>query len=301
MNIWTELSQRGLLYQVTDAKLEALLTQEAFAVYCGFDPTADSLHVGNLVPLLGLARFQRAGHKPIALAGGATGLIGDPSGKKYERQLNTREQVAANLACIRKQLEKFLDFTPGRYSAKLVDNAEWLDGFNLLDFLRDIGKHFTINEMLSRESVSSRLDTGISYTEFSYQLLQAYDFYYLAKNYGCKLQVGGSDQWGNIVAGIELTRKLLQTQVYGLTFPLITKADGSKFGKTAEGTTCWLDPARTSPYKFYQFFIQTDDRDVVKFLNYFTFLPQEEIVALAESLRLQPETRGTTSSCSAYD
>lgn len=291
MDIWAELQWRGLLYQATDENLKRLLKDESFTLYCGFDPTGDSLHVGSLVPLLALARFQRAGHAPIALAGGATGLIGDPSGKKEERQLCTREQVAANVEGIRKQLEKFLDFNAGSLSARLVDNAEWLDGYNLLNFLRDIGKHFTINDMLSKDSVRNRLETGISYTEFSYQLLQAYDFYHLATRYGCRLQTGGSDQWGNIVAGIDLTRRMAQRQVYGLTFPLITKADGSKFGKTAEGTSCWLDPKRTSPYKFYQFFIQTEDRDVIKFLRYFTFLSKEEIGELEAALEASPEKR----------
>lgn len=290
-DIWADLEWRGLLYQATDESLGRLLNEETFTLYCGFDPTGDSLHVGSLVPLLALARFQRAGHVPIALAGGATGLIGDPSGKKQERQLKTREEIAANVEGIRKQLERFLDFNAGSLSAKLVDNAEWLDGYNLLNFLRDIGKHFTINDMLSKESVRNRIETGISYTEFSYQLLQAYDFYYLSTHYGCRLQTGGSDQWGNIVAGIELTRRMAQRQVYGLTFPLITKADGSKFGKTAEGTSCWLDPKRTSPYKFYQFFIQTEDRDVIKFLRYFTFLSREEIGQLEVALKSVPEKR----------
>ncbi len=290
-DIWEELQWRGLLYQATDEDLKRLLKEESFTLYCGFDPTGDSLHVGSLVPLLALARFQRAGHAPIALAGGATGLIGDPSGKKEERQLCTREQVAANVEGIRKQLEKFLDFNSGSLSARLVDNAEWLDGYNLLNFLRDVGKHFTVNDMLSKDSVRNRLETGISYTEFSYQLLQAYDFYHLATHYGCRLQTGGSDQWGNIVAGIDLIRRMAQRQAYGLTFPLITKADGSKFGKTAEGTSCWLDPKRTSPYKFYQFFIQTEDRDVIKFLRYFTFLSKEEIGELESTLEAAPEKR----------
>lgn len=290
-DIWADLEWRGLLYQATDKELSRLLKEETFTLYCGFDPTGDSLHVGSLVPLLALARFQRAGHIPIALAGGATGLIGDPSGKTQERQLNTREQVAANVESIRKQLEKFLDFSAGRFSAKLVDNAEWLDRYNLIDFLRDVGKHFTINDMLSKESVRNRMEAGISYTEFSYQLLQAYDFYHLATHYDCRLQTGGSDQWGNIVAGIELIRRTARRQVYGLTFPLITKADGSKFGKTAEGTSCWLDPKRTSPYKFYQFFIQTEDRDVLKLLRYFTFLSKEEIGEMEAAVESAPEKR----------
>lgn len=290
-DVWKELNWRGLIYQSTERELGEKMNKEQFTCYCGFDPTGDSLHVGNLVPLLGLARMQRAGHRPIAVAGGATGLVGDPSGKSDERNLLSREILAANVASIRKQLEHFLDFTPGDYSAKLVDNAEWLDGFNLLDFLRDVGKHFTINEMMSKDSVRNRMEQGISYTEFSYMLLQGYDFLHLFRQYNCSLQIGGSDQWGNILAGMELVRRVEHKSAYGLTFPLITNADGQKFGKTASGTRCWLDPNRTSPYKFYQFFIQVDDRDVVKFLRYFTFLTEEEINDLATKLAEHPEKR----------
>ncbi len=290
-DIWDELSWRELIYQSTERELGEMMKKESFTCYCGFDPTSDSLHVGNLVPLLGLARMQRAGHRPIALAGGATGLVGDPSGKSDERNLLSRETLAANVSGIRKQLEHFLDFNAGEYSAVLVDNASWLDGFNLLEFLRDIGKHFTINEMMSKDSVRNRMEQGISYTEFSYMLLQGYDFLHLFRTYGCSLQIGGSDQWGNILAGMELIRRIEHKNSYGLTFPLITNSDGQKFGKTAGGTKCWLDPTRTSPYKFYQFFIQVDDRDVIRFLRYFTFLTAEEINELAVKLQNEPEKR----------
>ncbi|KAF0248226.1 MAG: tyrosyl-tRNA synthetase [bacterium] len=290
-DVWQELTWRELIYQSTERELGAMMNKEQFSCYCGFDPTSDSLHVGNLVPLLGLARMQRAGHRPIALAGGATGLVGDPSGKSDERSLLSRDALAANVAAIRNQLEHFLDFSAGDSSALLVDNASWLDGFNLLDFLRDIGKHFTINEMMSKDSVKNRMEQGISYTEFSYMLLQGYDFLHLFKTYGCRLQIGGSDQWGNILAGMELIRRIEHQNAYGLTFPLITNSDGQKFGKTASGTKCWLDPNKTSPYKFYQFFIQVDDRDVVRFLRYFTFLSKEEITELATKLQTAPEKR----------
>lgn len=291
VDIWEELSWRGLIYQSTERELGELLRKQTFTLYCGFDPTSETLHAGNLVPLISLARFQRAGHRPIAVAGGATGLIGDPSGKAEERQLLTREQIAHNVAGIRAQLEHFVDFNAGKISAIMADNASWLDGFNLLNFLRDIGKHFSINEMLSKESVKGRMEHGISYTEFSYQLLQAYDFLHLNKEHDCQLQIGGSDQWGNILAGIELIRRIRQQPAYGLTFPLITRADGQKFGKSVAGTRCWLDPNRTSPYRFYQFFIQTDDRDVIKYLKYFTFLSRAEIEELEERLKNEPEKR----------
>jgi tyrosyl-tRNA synthetase len=290
-DIWTDLQQRGLLYQSTSADLAQLLTTNSLTCYCGFDPTGNSLHVGHLLPLLTLARFQRAGHRPIAVAGGATGMIGDPSGRSSERNLLTRDEIAANIASIQPQLAKLLDFDCGTLSAIIVNNDHWLSNFNLLEFLRDVGKHFTINDMLSKDSVQLRLANGISYTEFSYMLLQAYDFYHLHQNYHCQLQIGGSDQWGNIVAGIELIRRTKQQPAYGLTLPLIKRADGQKFGKTATGTQCWLDPQRTSPYRFYQFFIQAEDRDVINFLHYFTFLPLAEIAALAESCAQAPEKR----------
>ncbi len=264
-----------------------------FTLYCGFDPTADSLHVGNLVPLLGLRRFQLFGHRPIALAGGATGLIGDPSGKNAERQLPTRELLTHNIARVKAQLSRLLDFETTVNPARLVDNADWTAEVTLLDFLRDIGKHFSVNMMVAKESVRARMEdreTGISYTEFSYMLLQAYDFMVLCRDYNCELQIGGSDQWGNITAGIDLCRKKLGQPVYGLTLPLITNADGSKFGKTVAGAI-WLDPAKTSVYKFYQFWIRTDDRDVIRYLKFFTFLSQEEIADLEAKLAADPGAR----------
>ncbi len=264
-----------------------------FTLYCGFDPTADSLHVGNLVPLLALRRFQLLGHRPIALAGGATGLIGDPSGKSAERQLVTKELLAENIAKVKEQLRRLLDFEVKTNPARLVDNASWTKDVTLLDFLRDVGKHFSVNMMVAKESVRARMEdreSGISYTEFSYMLLQAFDFYILCRDYQCELQIGGSDQWGNITAGIDLCRKKLGQQVYGLTLPLITNADGSKFGKTVAGAV-WLDPARTSAYRFYQFWIRTDDRDVVRYLKYFTFLSREEIEALERKHAENPGAR----------
>ena len=293
MSIIDELKWRGLVADCTDAaELEKKITAP-ITVYCGFDPTADSLHVGNLVPLLALRRFQLLGHHPIALAGGATGCIGDPSGKSAERQLLTKEILDGNIAKVRAQLAKLLDFESKQNPARLVDNASWTAGITFLDFLRDIGKHFTVNQMVAKESVRARMEdreVGISYTEFSYMLLQAFDFYHLAKEAGCELQIGGSDQWGNITAGIELTRKKISKQVYGLTLPLITNADGSKFGKSVSGAI-WLDPKKTSVYKFYQFWINTDDRDVVRYLKYFTFLSQAEIEALEKAHTENPGGR----------
>ena len=251
-------------------------------LYCGFDPTADSLHVGNLVPLLALRRFQLAGHYPVAVAGGATGSIGDPSGKTQERQLLSKEVLDSNIASVKEQLRRWLDFDSKINPARLVDNASWTASISYLDFLRDIGKHFSVNQMIQKESVRARMEdreTGISYTEFSYMLLQAFDFYVLARDHDCELQIGGSDQWGNITAGIDLCRKKLGKPVYGLTLPLITNADGTKFGKTEAGAV-WLDPRKTSVYRFHQFWINTDDRDVIRYLKYFTFLPREEIERL---------------------
>jgi tyrosyl-tRNA synthetase len=262
-------------------------------LYAGFDPTADSLHVGNLVPLLALRRFQVAGHNPIALAGGATGLVGDPSGKSAERQLLTRELLDYNIRSVKEQLRKLLDFEAVQNPARLLDNADWTAPMSFLDFLREVGKHFSVNMMMAKESVRARMEdreTGISYTEFSYMLLQAFDFYELRKNYDCELQIGGSDQWGNITAGIDLCRKKLGAQVYGLTLPLITNADGSKFGKSVAGAI-WLDPAKTSVYRFYQFWIRVDDRDVVRMLKYFTFLGQDEIAELERQHTEKPEAR----------
>ena len=294
MSILDELAWRGLINDCTDtAALTKRLGEGPIALYCGFDPTADSLHVGNLVPLIALRRFQNDGHIPIALAGGATGAIGDPSGKSAERNLLTRETLQQNIAAVKEQLAKLLDFETTANPAQLLDNADWTAGVSYLDFLRDVGKHFTVNSMVAKESVRARMqdrEVGISYTEFSYMLLQAFDFYHLKETHDCELQIGGSDQWGNITAGIELSRRKLNTTVYGLTLPLITNADGTKFGKTEAGAL-WLDPARTSVYKFYQFWIRTDDRDVVRYLKYFTFLPQERITELEASHTENPSGR----------
>src|SRR5205814_1160491 len=262
-------------------------------LYCGFDPTAESLHVGNLVPLLGLRRFQLAGHHPIAVAGGATGSIGDPSGKTAERQLLTKEAIAANIARVKEQLQRLLDFETKTNPARLVDNASWTAQVSYLDFLRDVGKHFSVNQMVAKESVRARMEdreVGISYTEFSYMLLQAFDFCVLCRDYNCELQIGGSDQWGNITAGIDLCRKKLAKSVYGLTAPLITNADGTKFGKTESGAV-WLDVKKTSVYKFYQFWIRTDDRDVIRYLKFFTFFSQDEIAALEKQHQENPGAR----------
>jgi tyrosyl-tRNA synthetase len=294
MNLLPDLQWRGLIQDCTDAEaLGKRLAEGPITLYCGFDPTADSLHVGHLMGQLMLRRFQLAGHQPLPLAGGATGSIGDPSGKSSERNLLTREVLEHNVSCIKHQLSRILDFDCAPNPARLVDNATWTAGISYLDFLRDIGKHFTVNVMVAKESVRARMEdreAGISYTEFSYMLLQAYDFYHLFKAHGCRLQIGGSDQWGNITAGIDLIRKKLGETAYGLTFPLITKADGTKFGKT-EGGAVWLDPARTSPYRFYQFFIQADDSMVVKYLKLLTLLPREEIEALEQRHLANPGAR----------
>ena len=283
MNILDELQWRGLLADCTDPlELAKRVSPGPITLYCGFDPTADSLHVGNLVPLLGLRRFQLMGHIPIPLAGGATGSIGDPSGKTQERQLLTKEILANNIARVKEQLCRLLDFETPTNPARLLDNASWTAPVSFLDFLRDIGKHFSVNQMVAKESVRARMEdreVGISYTEFSYMLLQAFDFCVLCRDHNCELQIGGSDQWGNITAGIDLTRKKLGRTVFGLTLPLITNADGTKFGKTEAGAV-WLDTRRTSVYKFYQFWIRTDDRDVIRYLKFFTFMGQEEIAAL---------------------
>ena len=293
MSITDELKWRGLVADCTDAAELEKKIAAPITLYCGFDPTADSLHVGNLVPLLALRRFQILGHHPIAIAGGATGSIGDPSGKTAERQLLTQEILDHNIASVKVQLAKLLDFETKQNPARLTDNASWTKGISFLDFLRDIGKHFSVNQMVAKESVRARMEdreVGISYTEFSYMLLQAFDFMVLARDQNCDLQIGGSDQWGNITAGIELTRKKLGKQVFGLTLPLITNTDGSKFGKTAAGAI-WLDPKRTSVYKFYQFWINTDDRDVIRYLKYFTFLTQVEIEALEKAHADNPGAR----------
>ncbi|MBG6248299.1 MULTISPECIES: tyrosine--tRNA ligase [Symbiopectobacterium] len=284
-NLIQQLQERVLVAQVTDENaLAEQLAQGPIALYCGFDPTADSLHLGHLVPLLCLRRFQLAGHKPVALVGGATGLIGDPSFKVTERKLNTNETVGEWVEKIRDQVSPFLDFDCGDNSAVMTNNYDWFGGMNVLTFLRDIGKHFSVNQMINREAVKQRLnrdDVGISFTEFSYNLLQGYDFAALNEKYGVALQIGGSDQWGNITSGIDLTRRLHQNTVFGLTVPLITKSDGTKFGKT-EGGAVWLDAKKTSPYKFYQFWINTADADVYRFMKFFTFLSIEEITALEE-------------------
>jgi tyrosyl-tRNA synthetase len=298
LNIVEELRNRGLLAQTAgEEELESHLLAGGRTVYCGFDPTADSLHIGSLVPLLALKRFQLAGHKPVAVAGGATGMIGDPSFKSQERKLNSAEVTQAWTASIKKQLEQFIDFDCGDNSALVVNNLDWTENLDLITFLRDIGKHFSVNAMIQKESVKQRIERegeGISFTEFTYIILQSYDFAELNRMFNCTVQIGGSDQWGNITAGIDLTRRMNQQQVYGLTLPLVTKADGAKFGKTEEGTI-WLDPARTSCYAFYQFWINTADADVYKFLKYFTFLDVAEIDAIEEkdkSAQGRPEAQG---------
>ena len=282
MSIIQDLQSRGLIAQTTDAEaLDALLNEQKIALYCGFDPTADSLHIGHLLPVLALRRFQLAGHTPVALVGGATGMIGDPSFKAAERSLNTLETVQQWVQSIRGQLEPFLSFEGGN-AAIMANNYDWFGGMGCLDFLRDIGKHFSVNAMLAKESVKQRIerdDVGISFTEFAYALLQGYDFAELNKRHGVMLQIGGSDQWGNITWGIDATRRLNQQSVFGLTLPLVTKSDGTKFGKT-EGGAVWLNAKKTSPYQFYQFWLKVADADVYKFLKYFTFLSVEEIDAI---------------------
>ncbi|ULJ68428.1 tyrosine--tRNA ligase [Wielerella bovis] len=277
-----DLQARGLIAQTTDiTELSKLLDNEKITLYCGFDPTADSLHIGHLLPVLVLRRFQNAGHTPVALVGGATGMIGDPSFKAVERSLNTPETVAGWVESIRNQLKPFLKFD-GENPAIMANNADWFGNMNCLDFLRDIGKHFSVNQMLAKESVKQRIerdDVGISFTEFAYALLQGYDFAELNKRHNVQLQIGGSDQWGNITWGTETTRRLYQKSVHGLTLPLVTKADGTKFGKT-EGGAVWLNGAKTSPYQFYQFWLKVADADVYKFLKYFTFLTIEQIDAI---------------------
>jgi len=293
MNLLEDLQWRGLVADCTDiAGLGQRLATGPITLYCGFDPTGDSLHVGHLMGQLMLRRFQLAGHHPIALAGGATGMIGDPGGRSTERNLLGPEELAHNVECIKSQLAKFIDFDSKQNPARLVDNAEWTAPVSLLDFLRDIGKHFSVNMMVAKDSVRSRMEGegGISYTEFSYMLLQAYDFYHLRQTTTCELQVGGSDQYGNITAGTDLIRKKLGVAAWGLTFPLITKSDGTKFGKTAGGAV-WLDPEKTSPYRFYQFFINTEDGMVVEYLKKFTLLAREAIESLAAEHARDPGAR----------
>jgi tyrosyl-tRNA synthetase len=278
-----ELEARGLVAQMTGENgLSEYLSERSRTLYCGFDPTADSLHIGHLVPLLALRRFQQAGHKPIALVGGATGLIGDPSFKAQERQLNTADVVADWVCRLKRQVSRFIDFDCGENSAVVANNLDWFGPMSALEFLRDVGKHFSVNTMVAKESVKQRINregAGISFTEFSYSLLQGLDFSELYKRYGCTIQLGGSDQWGNIIAGVDLARRQHGAAVHGLTMPLVTKADGAKFGKTESGTI-WLDPTKTSPYAFYQFWLSTADADAYKFLRYFTFLSLVEIDAI---------------------
>jgi len=290
-NLYDELAWRGMMSESTEG-LSDLLARESVTAYIGFDPTASSLHVGSLLTVMGLARLQRFGHNPIAIVGGGTGMIGDPSGKSQERKLLSPEQLEENVAGIKRQLEKFLDFDAGPNRARIVNNAEWLASFDLLGFLRDTGKYFTVNYMLQKESVSRRLESeeGISYTEFSYLLLQARDFLELSDRYSCALQMGGSDQWGNITAGIDLIRRLRGKKAHGLVWPLMTTATGGKFGKTEAGTI-WLDPERTSPFQLYQFWLNTEDRDVVSYLKLFTFLDQAAIDELEAATKSEPEKR----------
>lgn len=292
VDLLQELQWRGVVYDTTEG-LAGVLAREKVTAYCGFDPTAASLHVGSLLPIMSLARLQRHGHTPIALVGGGTGLIGDPSGKSQERSLQTLEQVEENAKGLRSQLERFLDFSPTLpNAARMRNNVEWLGPIGFLDFLRDVGKHFTVNYMIAKESVKRRLgsEEGISFTEFSYQLLQAYDYLVLHDRETCTLQLGGSDQWGNIVAGCDLIRKVRGHHVHGLVLPLVTTSSGTKFGKTEAGTV-WLDPSLTTPFRFYQFWLNTDDRDVVKYLKFFTWLDPAAIEQLEETVAAAPEKR----------
>ena len=294
MNLLDDLRWRDLLAECTDLDgLTRRIASGPLTLYCGFDPTADSLHVGHLMGQLTLRRFQLAGHHPLPLAGGATGMIGDPGGRSTERNLLSREELAHNVACIKRQLAKFIDFDSPTNPARLVDNADWTAPLSYLDFLRDVGKHFSVNVMLAKDSVRSRLesDSGISYTEFSYMLLQAHDFLYLREKFGCELQIGGTDQYGNITAGCDLIRKKLGVPAWGLVFPLVTDAAGQKFGKSTGGGSVWLDPKKTSPYRFYQFFINTDDRMVIPYLRKFTLLPRAELEALAAEHGKNPGAR----------
>jgi tyrosyl-tRNA synthetase len=294
MELIDDLEARGLIHDATDlGVLRARLAEGPIGIYCGFDPTADSLHVGHLLGQLTLRRFQLAGHRPFPLAGGATGMVGDPSGRSEERNLLDRDTLRHNVVRIKEQLERILDFAPALPNrAKLVDNADWTEPVGVLEFLRDVGKHVTVNQMLAKESVRGRMEgeLGISYTEFSYMLLQANDFRWLCEHEHCEMQVGGSDQWGNITAGIDLIRRTLGRMAYGFTWPLLTKRDGTKFGKTAEGAV-WLDPARTSPYQFRQFWVQADDADVERLLLQFTLRPVAEIAGVVEAHRASPEQR----------
>ena len=290
MNVFDEFKWRGLVYDATEGMREAFETEKITA-YIGFDPSASSLHCGSLLPIMGLVRLQKFGHTPIAVAGGGTGLIGDPSGKTTERKMLTKEEVNFNLEGIKAQLSRFLDFNAKTNPAVMVNNADWLTTVGLTDFLRDVGKHFSVNNMIAKETVKRRLEAeGISYTEFSYLLLQSYDFLTLYETYHCTLQMGGSDQWGNITSGVDLIRKIHGAKAHALVFPLLTTSSGSKFGKTESGAV-WLDAGRTSPYRFYQFWLNTEDKDAVNYLKYFTLLAEPEIEVLATSLAFSPEKR----------
>ncbi|MHC5251903.1 tyrosine--tRNA ligase [Listeria kieliensis] len=300
MNIIDELEWRGAIYQQTDETgLRELTEKESIALYCGIDPTGDSMHIGHLIPFMILRRFQDAGHKPIILVGGATGTIGDPSGKKEERKLQSLEQINKNVEGLRTQLGQIFDFN-GSSAATMVNNYDWTKDLSILDFLRDYGKSFNVNTMLAKDIVQSRLEAGISFTEFAYQILQAMDYNHLYEFHNCRLQIGGSDQWGNITAGLDLIRKKQgeDAKAFGLTIPLLTKADGTKFGKT-EGGAIWLNPEKTTPYEFYQFWLNTDDRDVVKYLKYFTFLTEAEIADLAKQVEQEPHLRAAQKTLAA--
>jgi len=288
-NFVEELRWRGMIHDIMPGT-EEQLNKEMTAAYVGIDPTADSLHIGHLVSIMMLKHLQAAGHKPIALVGGATGMIGDPSFKSAERKLLTTDEIQHNVDCIRKQLSKFLDFDNGENAAEMLNNYDWMKDYLFLDFIRDVGKHITVNYMMAKDSVKKRMETGISFTEFSYQLLQGYDFLTLYRKKGCKLQMGGSDQWGNITTGTELIRRMEGGEAFALTCPLITKADGTKFGKT-EGGNVWLDPEKTSPYKFYQFWLNCSDEDSVKYIRIFTLLSKEEIEAIEAEHAQAPHLR----------
>jgi tyrosyl-tRNA synthetase len=297
-NLVEELTWRGMVHDITPETEEHLMKGQA-SVYVGFDPTADSLHVGNLIPIMMLVHAQRAGHKPYALVGGATGMIGDPSGKSQERNLLDLEQINYNLNAQKEQLKQFLEFEKGSNKAELVNNYDWFKDINLLDFIRDVGKHITINYMIAKDSVKKRLETGISFTEFTYQLIQGYDFYWLKKHKNVTLQMGGADQWGNITTGTELIRRMGAGESYALTCPLMTKADGGKFGKTESGTI-WLDRNRTSPYEFYQFWINASDEDVLKYLKTFTLIEKQEIESLVEAHQKAPHERAMQKTLAEY-
>lgn len=289
MNFIEELRWKGMIHDMMPGT-EELLSKGMVSGYIGFDPTADSLHIGNLVQIILLMNFQRAGHKPFALVGGATGMVGDPSGKSEERNLLDEKTLQHNIACVQKQLEKFLNFNCGANSAEMVNNYDWFKGMGFLEFIRDTGKHISVNYMMAKDSVKKRLETGLSFTEFTYQLVQGYDFYWLYKNKGCRLQMGGSDQWGNIVTGTELIRRKESGEAFAMTSPLITKSDGSKFGKTEKGNV-WLDPEKTSPYQFYQFWLNSSDEDSKRFIRIFTFLSKEEVLALEAEHDTAPQNR----------